>query len=712
MEKNAAHLLSFKAKKRVPVILQTEMAECGLACLAMISSYYGHEFDLTSLRSKFSIPLTGATLKNVMEIADQLSLSSRPIKAELDQLINIKVPAILHWDLNHFVVLERIVRGKAIIVDPAKGRYSVEADEASKHFTGVVLELTPSKTFTKKNERTPVRLSDFWEGITGLKSSILKIFILTIILQLFTLLAPLYVQFVVDDALLSNDTNLLTVLAIGFALLLLCELLVKAFRSSVILMTGASLGIQMADNLFHHLIRLPISYFEKRHIGDVISRFNSLDHLRELITKGFVEAVVDGLMSIVMLVVVFVYSVKLGLVVVTASLIYLLVRILCFFPLKKKTEESIEAKAKEQTNFIESVRGIQAIRNFGKELYRRVLWQNKYADFANKNIQLGAYSIGFEFILGLVFGLENIIIVFLGAKLILEGAFTVGMLYAFLAYQRLFLQSYQTLIEKIIEFMMIRLHLYRLSDIVKTSVESNYYGSPDGLVSDAPQLELRDVSFQFSQGESLLFKKVSFHIKAGETIAIIGSSGTGKTTLLRVMLGLLKPTQGKVLYCGVEIDKLGLKNYRSKVASVMQEDSLFSGSIIDNISFFDADMDRKFAEECAKLACVHDDILNMPMGYNTLVGDMGSTLSGGQKQRLLLARALYQRPKIIMLDEATSHLDIANEAMVNKNLKSMQITRILIAHRPNSIRMADRFFAFYEKELVEISEQEVNQLLG
>ena len=706
MQRSLLSLLDFGGRKRTPIILQTEMAECGLACIAMISSFYGHSYDLVTLRNKFPIPLTGATLKSVIAISEQLSLSCRPIKVELNQLASIKTPAILHWDMTHFVVLESVNNDMAIIIDPASGKSVMSADAVSNHFTGVALELTPTKEFTVSDEQKTLRIADFWNRTEGLKRSLLQIFGLTMILNLFALLSPLYVQLVVDEAIQARDSSLLLVLAIGFAGILLIELTTRAFRSFFVLVMGSSLSLQVADNLFRHLMRLPLSYFEKRHMGDVVSRFGSIESLQELFTTGFVEAVVDGLVSVLMLVVLFLYSPMLAMIVVLAALTYLAVRIVFFSPLKRSTEESINAKAMEQSNFMESVRGIQTIKIFGKELFRRTLWQNRFADYINRKIRLGRYSIGFQFSDGVIFGLENILTIALGAKLILGGQLTVGMLYAFISYKRSFLQSAQALIEKVIEFRIAKLHLQRIADIAHSKPEELHRELIEKPGGRSGALELKSIAYRYSNGDSFLFEKVSLRICPGEVIAIVGPSGCGKSTLLKVMLGLLKPEKGKIFYGDMEIHSYGLKYYRDQVGAVMQEDKLFSGSIFDNISLFDSAPDKKRVEECARSACIHDEILKMPMAYNTLVGDMGSTLSGGQKQRLFIARALYHNPRILFMDEATSHLDGQNEQQVNENLKRLNMTRIIIAHRPSSIRYADRIFSVFDQSLVEIDREE------
>lgn len=701
-------LLRFSDRRQLPVIHQTEMAECGLACLAMVSGYYGHHFDLVTLRRRFPVSLKGATLKSLMDTADGLNLTPRALTLELEQLTEVQTPAILHWDMNHFVVLQKAGKRGITIHDPARGRQDVDWQAASRHFTGIALELMPTKDFEVKNEKLSMRLTDFWDRITGFKRALLQIFILSFALQIFALGSPFYMQLVVDDAIVSHDQELLTVLALGFFLLMLIEVTTRAFRSYVILVISNTLNIQMANNLFRHLVRLPMAYFENRHMGDTVSRFGSLESVRDLLTTGFVEAMVDGVMSLILVALLFLYSPKLAAIVLVTVFIFLAVRLALFRPFRNLNEEAIVAAASEQSNFMETVRGMQSIKLFGKEVDRQTLWQNRYADLINTGIRLGKFRIGFDTANGLLFGLENIVVIYLGANLVLENALTVGMLYAFVSYKRQFTEKANTLVDKLIEFKMIRLHLERIADIAKTPVET-------GLVSRgfnqqkqqrlAGQLELQNISYRYSPNDPFLFQRLNLEIKAGEVIAIVGQSGCGKTTFLKIMLGLLQPNEGELLVDGQSLEKIGLRDYRSQIAAVMQNDQLMSGSIAENISFFDPEPDNHAIEQCAQSACIDQDIQAMPMGFDSLVGDMGTTLSGGQKQRLLLARALYQKPKILFLDEATSHLDSTTEQSVNSNLRQLDTTRVMIAHREATINMADRIVVLQGGQIHEVPKQ-------
>ncbi|MEK0162006.1 peptidase domain-containing ABC transporter [Pseudoalteromonas piscicida] len=698
---NPMHLLRFSGNKRLPVILQTEAAECGLASLAMVAAYHGHKTDLTSLRREHEISLKGANLEELMQIADKLKFSTRALRLDLEHLPKLKTPCILHWDMNHFVVLKKVSSRGIEIHDPGVGLRKYTLSEFSKHFTGVALELNPTEEFRSEDTRVNLKLSDFWSKVTGMKSTLGKVFILSVLLQAFAIASPYYMQLVVDEVVLSYDKNLLAILAIGFGLLMLIEMITGAVRSVLLLHFGNLMSIQLGSNLFYHLIRLPLKYFEKRHIGDVVSRFGSLQQVKDLLTQGVIEVIIDGIMAIATLVMIFVYSPKLSFVVLVAIVLYAIFRIAMYRPLRQMSEEVIVNSAKEQSNFMETIRGIQTIKLFGREVQRQSVWHNKYADSLNAGIRVGHLNIGYEAVNKVIFGVENVLVIYFAALLVMDGDLTVGMLFAFMAYKRQFVEKMAGLVEKAIEFKMLNLHFNRLGDITLTDKEQDI----ERKISGSPltgKIELQNIAYKYNQKDAPIFKSLNLQIEAGESVAIIGPSGCGKTTLAKIMLGLFEPDDGKVLVDNQDIRQLGLGSYRSQIAGVMQDDQLLSGSIADNISFFDPQLDMKQVEWAAQVAAIDKDIANMTMGYNTLVGDMGAALSGGQIQRLLLARALYRKPKILFMDEATSNLDTKLEYAVNTAVKSLDITRIIIAHRPETIASADRVIELRYGEAVEV----------
>ncbi len=680
-------------------LLQTESSECALACLAMVSSAHGLSIDLDSLRQRFSVSLKGATLNQLMGHAAALNFSNRPLRLEIDELAQLQLPCILHWNLNHFVVLTKVARGHVVVLDPAVGERRLKFDEVSKHFTGVALELTPNAEFEATDQRKKVALSALTGKVLGLKRALLQIFGVALALQVFAIAAPLLNQLVVDDAVATYDRDLLTVLVIGFALLLLVQTLLGLARSWMVMALGMSLSLQWASNVFSHLIKLPVDYFEKRHLGDIVSRFGSVGAIQRTLTTSVIEAVLDGLMSVAALGMMLLYSPTLTAVVLAAVAAYALLRWAAYRPFRDASAERLVVAARENTHFLESLRAIVPLKLFGREQERRARWQNLLIEVQNRDVRTAKMGIAFSTANTFIFGVENLAVLWLGAGLVMQtstqagtqgpAVFTIGMLFAFISYKGQLTSRMTALINFAVDIKMLGLHAERLADIALAEPEKDTV--PDNSLGHLqPRIELRHVSFRYGEGEPWILKDASLVLEPGQSIAIVGPSGCGKTTLLKIILGLRQPVEGEVLYGGLPVRQLGLQNYRKLIGTVMQEDTLLAGSIADNISFFDVQRDMARVEACAQQAAVHGDIVRMPMGYQTLVGDMGSSLSGGQKQRVLLARALYKQPKVLALDEATSHLDIANEQLVTQALAALHITRIMVAHRPETIAGAQR----------------------
>ncbi len=684
--------LDFSAARRTPLILQTETAECGLACLAMVAGHHGHRIDLATLRARHAISLRGSTLADLMRLAAHLQLTPRPLRLELPHLPQLRLPCVLHWDLNHFVVLVRVRADRVTVHDPARGRRELALAEFSKHFTGVAMELAPGAEFAPRTEKRRLSLTALIGRLPGLAGAMAQVLALALVLQLFMLMGPFYMQWVVDEALVAQDRDLVTVLGVGFLLLALIQAGVTALRAWVLMVLGTSLNLQLLANLFRHLVRLPMAWFEKRHMGDVVSRFESVNVIQRTLTTGFLEALIDGVMVLVTLAMMLFYSLQLSLVVIVAASLYAMLRCLLYRPLRVATEEQIVRGARQRSHFLETVRGMQSIRLFAHEAPRTAAWHNLAVDEFNAGIRSQRLGILYQGLNGVLFGVENIITIWLGALLVLDPGrgFSVGMLFAFVAYKAQFVQRIAALTEKALDLRMLGLHTERIADVALTEPEPLESFAPCAEKALAGALSVRKLAFRYAESDPPLLEDVSFRVEAGESVAIVGPSGCGKTTLVKLMLGLLQPSAGSIEADGMPLSRLGMGRYRRAVASVMQDDQLFAGSIAENICFFDAQPDHARIEQCARLAAVHEDIAAMAMQYNTLVGDMGTVLSGGQKQRILLARALYRGPTILFLDEATSHLDLARERSVNEAIRALSLTRIIVAHRPETIASADR----------------------
>ena len=676
----------------------------------MVAAFHGQHWQLADLRRRFPQSGKGANLKQLMAYASALGFAGRPLRLEPPDLGKLKRPCILHWDMNHFVVLKQVHGQRAItVLDPAVGQRKLSMAEVSRHFTGVALELAPNADFKPEKTAPRVSLGQLTGKVAGLGPSLLTIGAVALALELFALAAPLLNQWVVDDAIVSQDRELLQVLMLGFGLLLLIQTTLGLARSWMVMLLGQSLSLQWLGNVFAHLVRLPTAYFEQRHLGDVVSRFGAVREIQRTLTTSAVEAVLDGIMAVAAWVMMGLYSLQLSVVVTVAVGAYGLLRWAAWAPLRNASAERLVLAAKEQTHFLETLRAIQPLKLFSREEERRSRWQNLLVDVQNRDVRTAKLSMLFSTGNTFIFGLENLVTLYLGAGLVMKVSnggelFTIGMLFAFLSYKAQFTGRVAKLIDFVAEFKMLSLHAERLADIALEAPEKDSAPAHD-LSHLNPEIELRDVSFRYGEGEPWILRNANFRVGVSENVAITGASGAGKTTLLKIALGLLQPVEGEVLYGGQPLKQIGLQNFRAQIGTVMQDDVLLSGSLADNIAFFDAEADLQRVQTCAQLAQLHEDIARMPMGYQTLVGDLGAGLSGGQKQRLLLARALYKQPRVLALDEATSHLDLGYERAVTAQLARMSLTRIVIAHRPETIAGAQRVVLLKDGQVQDLARQ-------
>jgi ATP-binding cassette subfamily B protein RaxB len=664
------------------------MSECGLACLAMIAAFHGHDLNLLGLRRRFQPSCRGTNLKQLVDYAAKLHFNSRALKFEMEHLGSLQRPCILHWDLDHFVVLKSVSRKSIVIHDPAFGVRSMSQDEFRKHSTGVALELKPAELFRVIHERPRLKIWQLFSQTGGLKRGLSQVLLLSLLLMVLTLGLPIFVQLILDDVLTGFDEQLLQLLILGLLAVTVFRSACAYLRGMFLLFIGRILSFNASASVFHRLMRLPLVYFERRHIGDLISRFSSLEQIKRFLTEGMIEAVVDGIMTVLMLGMMLIYSPKLSALTIAAVFIYCGMRLALFRSFRLLSEEAIVNQGREQSNFLETLRGIQSIKLYGGENERHGLWQNFYSRVLNANTGLGRFRVGFQSLQDLVFGAGRAVVLYWGVTEVFNQQLSIGMLIAFLSYQEQFSEKIRALIEHVMQFRMLDLHADRIADIVLEDVDH----SETEYISEFKlngRIELQGLSFRYDAESPFLLQNINLHIQAGESLAIAGPSGSGKTTLLKIMVGLFRPSEGRILVDGIDLRECR-SNFQQRIATVMQDDHLLSGSITDNIAFFDSQPNMDRVMECARMACIHEDIMRLPMRYNSLIGDMGSTLSGGQKQRILLARALYRQPDILFLDEATSHLDQKAESVVNAAIRELRMTRVTIAHRTETLLAADR----------------------
>ncbi|MGQ8774972.1 peptidase domain-containing ABC transporter [Serratia sp. NA_112.1] len=682
--------LNFNFLRKVPQILQTEATECGLASLAMLCHYHGLKIDLFNLRHQFGISSHGATLNTIIDIASSLNMRSRALSLDIDELGELKMPCILHWDMNHFVVLVAVRRKQVIIHDPAFGRRVLGMQEVSQHFTGIALELWPGNEFTPLKKISRLRLRALLANITGLKGTLVKIFSLSIMVEAINLLMPVGTQLVMDHVIVAGDHGLLALICLGLLSFILFRTAVSMLRSWTSIVMGALIDIQWKAGVFNHLTRLPLAYFEKRKLGDIQSRFGSLDAIRTTFTDSIVSSIINSIMAVGVLIMMLLYGGWLVWVVLGFTLLYVILRLATYQRYRQASEEKLVKNAKASSHFMETLYSISTLKALGLAENRSQTWLNLNVDTTNADIRLTKLNMFFGGINSFITSVDQILILWLGATLVIENQMTLGMFVAFNAYRGQFSERASSLIDVILQLRMLSLHNERLSDIVLTEPEqhkNSHVLFPEGKPVD---FEVRDLCYQYDNLSRPIINQLSFRIKAGESVAFVGPSGVGKTTLMKLMVGLLSPNSGTIFIDGLDIHSVGVNNYRQCISCVLQDDKLLAGSIAENISSFSANPDIEWIKTCAQFANINQDIQSMPMGYETLIGELGGSLSGGQKQRLLIARALYRRPNILFMDEATSHLDIENESSINEAIATLDITRIIIAHRPSTIASADR----------------------
>ncbi len=684
------NLLDLRWQRRVPVIHQTETAECGLACLAMICGHFGKNIDLIYLRRKFNLSARGATLAGINGIAEQLGMATRALSLELDELRVLKTPCILHWDFSHFVVLVSVKRNRYVLHDPARGIRYISREEMSRYFTGVALEVWPGSEFQSETLQTCISLRSLINSIYGIKRTLAKIFCLSVVIEAINLLMPVGTQLVMDHAIPAGDRGLLTLISAALMFFILLKAATSTLRAWSSLVMSTLINVQWQSGLFDHLLRLPLAFFERRKLGDIQSRFDSLDTLRATFTTSVIGFIMDSIMVVGVCVMMLLYGGYLTWIVLCFTTIYIFIRLVTYGNYRQISEECLVREARAASYFMETLYGIATVKIQGMVGIRGAHWLNMKIDAINSGIKLTRMDLLFGGINTFVTACDQIVILWLGAGLVIDNQMTIGMFVAFSSFRGQFSERVASLTSFLLQLRIMSLHNERIADIALHEKEEK---KPEiEIVADMGpiSLETNGLSYRYDSQSAPIFSALSLSVAPGESVAITGASGAGKTTLMKVLCGLFEPDSGRVLINGIDIRQIGINNYHRMIACVMQDDRLFSGSIRENICGFAEEMDEEWMVECARASHIHDVIMNMPMGYETLIGELGEGLSGGQKQRIFIARALYRKPGILFMDEATSALDSESEHFVNVAIKNMNITRVIIAHRETTLRTVDR----------------------
>ncbi len=690
--------LQFSWTRKTPVILQGEMSECGLTCLAMVASHFGRGVSLAELRSQFRVSQAGCSAASIATHAEALGLQSKAVRVSLGELRKLKPPAVLHWRMNHFVVLAGIGRRTITIHDPAVGRRKIDWSEIDRCFTGIALEFFPGKSFTPKPAPPKLRLRDLWSSSQGLWGAVARLIVLAVVVQALSLLAPLVSQLVVDEAIARTNTDLLAVVLIGFGLLKLTQVVLEFLRGWAGLFLGQTLSFELQSNLMRHLLRLPAAFFERRHVGDVVSRLDSMRPIHTLLSSTLINMLLDGLLCVATLAMMLLYSLPLASLVVGALGLIFVTRVAAFPYIRRVTEELIMSRAGLNTVVLETIRAIRPVKLFARERLRHERWSAAFTDTLNIEIRLQRFGIVGQAASGISISALDLALLGFGALAVIENKLTLGMLFAFQAWRSQFENSLFSLMRQYFAVRTAGLHLERLAELVTAEPEASSRVRVEKLEGG---VRIRNARFRHADDLPWILDGAELTVQAGESIALTGVSGAGKSTVLKLLSGLLILNDGEIVFDDLPLCRENLRAIRAQTGVVMQDDRLLTGSIAENIAFFDATRDRRALVAAAEAAAVADDIRSLPMGFETLIGDMGSALSGGQRQRILLARALYHRPSILLLDEGTANLDASTEGKVLEGLRGRGITRIVVAHRQAAISACDRVVSLQDGQLVE-----------
>ena len=681
--------------RRVPFVAASEHNECGLACMAAVSEYLHGEHALVEIRELARHSGRGETLLELRDLAERIGLNARGVGVELSGLKLISKPAILHWDMNHFVVLERTTRRGIVIMDPAAGRMEVPWPEANKSFTGVALELSASARWKVRSDRArKVSVLDFVGPLSMWRNDVTLIIVLSLLMETLVLIAPLQMRMSIDTAVAAADGRLVWVLGIAFGIVLLIQASVSLIRNWASAVFGARFGFELHDRFVRAIHGKPATFFLKHHTGDILSRSRSVSTIQALVTAQLIQALLDAVMSTLMVVVMFV-AVP---VMAAAVLFFGLLNIGTTAALRQaavnNSRRAVRAAAKADSVFLENARAARAIRLFGKEAVRTSVWRNRFV--AQTNLELGAARLTMYSgqAAQLTAGLGNVALISIGTYLVLGGSITLGTMMMFFIFKTFFVERLNNCVNYLMELRRVQTHAERIDEVIsdERGAEGDQASAPF-TPGESVRIEVRDVWFRYGNDAPWVLKGVNLRIEPGESVAITGPSGCGKSTLLGVMLGLLEPNQGEVLVNGRNLKTISKADYAKLMGVVMQDDTLFNGTVADNVSFFDAPLDMSRVKSAAAKANIAREIEGMPMKYYSMLAEGAMDISGGQKQRLFIARAIYHDPKLLFLDEATSHLDTDSEQLVSQAIRALKMTRILVAHRKETIATADRHFA-------------------
>ncbi len=685
--------------KSVPFVQQLEWTDCGAASLCMVMAFHGRDSKLAEVREAMGIGRDGVSAKAILDTAERYGLQGRGIKVGLEQLKLLKKATILHWEFNHFVVFEGLVKGGVRIVDPATGPRDLTLEQFGKAFTGVAIELTVTERFTKiKPEKG--RLKRYFNELMSEKGLFSRIIIMSLALRLIALALPLVTGMIIDKCVPRSDYHLLYVLLGCIGGMVAFNLISEIVRSYLLLHLRIALDTRMTLGFLDHMVALPFSFFQRRSTGDLMMRVDSNGTVRELVTSKSMSAVIDGVFVLLYAAIIFYVNPVLGLITIAMSAAEALV-FLCARPtFQRLLAADLDKQAKAHSYMIQMLGGMETLKCAGAERLGVEKWSNLYTDELNIKLRRARASAWVDGIRGAVTALGPLLILTIGASAVMSGKMTLGVMLAMNSLASALFGPLSALVSSALELQLVKGHMDRIDDVLQTKVEQDR-----DVAVQPPRLrggvQVKNVSFKYGEQAPLVVQDVTLDIQPGMSVALVGPSGSGKSTLLNLIAGLYKPVSGDIQYDNRNLQELDLRAVRQQIGIVPQHPFIFGGTIRENVALTapGATLDRISA--ACKVSNLHDDITAMPMTYDTVVSDGGGSLSGGQRQRIAIARAVIRNPSLMLLDEATSALDNSTEKHVIENLERQRCTRITVAHRLSTVRNADLIVVMDKGKIIE-----------
>lgn len=686
-------------RRRVPWIPQTELADCGPASLAMALALHGRQVPLEEIRQICGAGRDGANAQNLVEAATHFGLRARGVQADVDDLELLPPGSILFWELNHFVVLDRVRRDSVDLVDPAVGRIRASRDRMHRAYTGVAVELEPGESFVPGGRR-PRRAWRHAQRLVEERAQLGRVIGASVLLRALALALPLLTGAVVDRVVPSGDHALLRIAAMAMAVMAAFTFVTASLRARLLLALRTVVDLRTAVGFLDHLLALPYAFHLRRSAGDLMMRLRSNAVVRELLTTGALSALLDGVLVLAYLAVILAVSTTMGLLVAILGALQVAVLVVARPANQRLMGESLQAEAKTQSYAYQVFAGIETLKSAGAEPRAVDHWSNLFVDELNVSVRRGRLSAWVEASLATLRMGSPLAVLLLGATQVLDGRLSLGSMLALAALAGGFLDPLATLVATGFQLQLLGSYLERIDDVLDTprEQEGRELTAAPALRGD---IEADHVTFRYSPLAPPAVAEVSVRISAGQTVAIVGRSGSGKTTLAHLLVGLYAPEEGQVRHDGLDLAGLDARSVRVQLGTVTQDPYLFGISIRQNLAFARPSATLDEVRRAAAIACIDSDVERLPMGYDTMLVDGGATLSGGQRQRLALARALVGDPRILLLDEATSQLDTVTEARVQANLGGLGCTTIVVAHRLSTVTRADQILVMEEGRLVE-----------